>query len=150
MTRAYKLYLDGPVFLVRWWAPSIAAADELLPRILRRHQELGRQLYYAALVGPDCKAPDAATRERFMTGYADMMEACDTVRMVVFGGSLRQVLMRTAISAMAVATRLAGQDFKLDRSLRALAEAIEVDRGVAVEDSLRAWVDEGLCSSEEL
>jgi fructose-1-phosphate kinase PfkB-like protein len=71
------------------------------------------------------------------------------VRAVVLGGSIRQTVMRSVMTAMTLAAGLRGQPFAVDKSVDDLARVVQQTLGRDADQLLRAMVENGIVSATE-
>lgn len=121
----YQRYQDGQLFVVRWRQPTVASETQLADEMEQRHEQLGEPLLMGVIIGPDCVAPDAATREALLRGHDRVYDFCSSVRMVFIGGTLRQAVMRSVVTGITIATGMRGKGVAVERSVAGLAKTAE-------------------------
>lgn len=121
----YQRYQDGQLFVVRWRQPTVESERQLGDEVEQRHEQLGEPLLMGVIIGPDCVAPDAATREALLRGHDRVYDFCSSVRMVFIGGTLRQTVMRSVVTGITIATGMRGKGVAVERSVAGLAKTAE-------------------------
>lgn len=121
----YQRFHEGQLFIVRWRHPTVTASEQLGDEMERYHEQLGEPLLMGVVIGAECVAPDAATREALLRGHDRVYDFCSTIRMVFIGGSLRQTMMRSVVTGITIATGMRGKGVAVERSVASLARTAE-------------------------
>jgi hypothetical protein len=145
----YQRHTDGQAFLVRWRHPTVESATRLGVEMEQYHERVGEPLFMGVIIGPDCVAPDPATRDALLRGHDRVYELCSCVRLVFIGGSLRQVMMRRVVTAITIATGMRGKGIAVDRSVAALTRTAERMIGADAAQLLRRLEVAGLLHASE-
>lgn len=149
-TDDYDLLFDRELVVVRWRQPTVESANQL-HHVLARHQaELGRPLFFAIIIGPDCPPPDLATRDALLRGHDQVVRACQTVRMVLVGDSMRQTVMRTIVIALNLAASLRGKRVEVDKDIHELVAVIEQVLGRTRDATIQLLLDANMLEPDEL
>jgi hypothetical protein len=146
----YQRYHDGPAFIVRWRHPTVEASDRLGVEMEQYHERVGEPLFMGVIVGPDCPAPDPATREALLRGHDRIYDCCLCIRMVFIGGSLRQTMMRSVVTGITIATGLRGKGIAVDRSVAAMARTAQQMLGMNPVEVLRRLESCGMLDANEM
>jgi hypothetical protein len=149
MPASYDLFVDRELFVVRWRDPTAAGALALSPDIEQHHRKIGVPLFFVFVIGPDCPPPNKQTVEVMLRQHERIYDITQTVRAVVLGGSLRQTVMRSVMTAMTLAAGLRGQPFAVDKTIEDLARVVQQLLGRDHDQLLRDMVASGIVSAAE-
>jgi hypothetical protein len=145
----YEVFKYRELFVVRWRNPTSRAGHALSPEIERHYHEVGRSIFFAILIGPDCPPPNAEAREVMLREHDRIHELTRAVRTVIISGSARQTVMRSVMTAMTLAAGLRGKPFKVDKTVADLAQVIEYTLGYNARSLLESMVMSGIVTPNE-
>ncbi|WP_052546151.1 hypothetical protein [Enhygromyxa salina] len=149
MPASYELFVDRELFVVRWRNPTEEGAHALALEVEKQHREIGVPLVFVFVVGSDCPPPSKQTAEVMLRRHERVYDITQTVRAVVLGGSLRQTVMRSVMTAMTLAAGLRGQPFAVDKTMEELARVVQHMLGRDADQLLRAMVANGIINTDE-
>ncbi|PRQ07079.1 hypothetical protein [Enhygromyxa salina] len=145
----YELFVDRELFVVRWRDPTDAGARGLAVEVERQHRVVGIPLVFVFVIGPDCPPPSKQTAELMLRHHERIYDITQTVRALVLGGSLRQTVMRSVLTAMTLAAGLRGQPFAVDKTTADLARVVQQMLGRDADQLVQAMIANGIVTAAE-
>lgn len=140
---AYKSLLVGRVFALRWiGTPELPDLRVLGRELLEYRKNVGEPLLNLSLIPPDISPPEGAVRKEMEKFNQVFTEVCGAIHVVVGGSGFKNAVLRSIVSAFALATRKRG----LVQVHRSLDDAILEIYGVGNDNdakSLRARLTTG-------
>ena len=146
----YQVFTDRALFVVRWRNPTSKAARALTPAIQAHRSSVGKPVFFAILIGPDCAPPSPEAREVMLREHDQIHELTQAVRTVIIGGTARQTIMRSVMTAMTLAAGLRGKPFKVDRTVQDLAKVVAQTLGGDTDALLEKMLASGIVSATDL
>lgn len=146
----FSVVVDEDLFALRWHAVSIESLGRLTTRLGARHAEIGRSLYYIAIIPEGAPTPDDATRDTMIASIAETYPLMATVRVVILGTGFKATMVRSGMAAMTLITGLRGHVVKVDKSPRQAIEHYAKHAKRDAEPILQRLVREGLLQADEV
>lgn len=145
----FSIVVDEDLFALRWHEVSIESLGRLSARLSARREELGRSLYYIALVPEGTPQPDDTTRDALVGSIAETYPLMSTVRVVILGTGFRATIVRSGMAAMTLMTGLRGHVVKVDKSPREAIEHYAKHAGRDPSPIVQRLLREGLLRADE-
>lgn len=106
---AYRSALVGKVFVLRWIgapeSPDLRTLGRELPEYRR---SAGEQLVNLSLIPGDISPPEGAVRKEMESFNRVFVEVCSAIHVVVGGTGFKHAIVRSIVSAFALASRQRG------------------------------------------
>lgn len=141
-------FIHDRLVVIRWREPTIASSRELVELVEARFAEVGAKLFYASLIGPDCRRPSADERKQMVADAERIEPLLLSMRTVLLNGGVRQVMMRGVISGMALIGRRPG-GYEVDSSLADMLDFARDHTSIERDWLRNRLVEAGLLSESE-
>lgn len=106
---AYKSVLVGRVFALRWVrTPEIPDLKVLGRELPEYRKSIGPELVNLSLIPTDISPPEGAVRKEMEAFNRVFTECCTAVHVVVGGSGFKHAVLRSIVSAFALASRKRG------------------------------------------
>ena len=146
----FSAVLDEDLFVVRWHAATVPSVEQLTARLESRRAELGRSLYYIALISADTPQPDEQTRSTMLESIDKTYPSMSKIRAVILGTGFKATFVRSTMTAMTLIAGMRGQHVKVEKTARQAIEHYAQHSGRSAQLVLERLVREGILSGDEL
>jgi len=109
MGYAYRSVLIGRVFVIRWFmTPEPIDMKNVAKEIVARREAAGQQLIHFAIIPSDVGAPTSDSRKEMGRLNGLWTQHCDAVHCVISGSGFKHAILRSVVSAVALALQKRG------------------------------------------
>ncbi len=110
------------LYFVRWIQPEVADAERIILDVATLHAELGAEVHYVAIIGPDVDPPGDDVRASMKKSIDTLLQHCATVHLVIEGRGFRRAMARSIGTGIFLLSKNRGRTFAHDSIDDALAK----------------------------
>lgn len=108
------------IYFVRWIQPDVSDAKQIIDDIKELRTQLGRQVRYIAVIGPDVDPPSEEVRTSMRKSIDDLLHHCASVHLVIEGKGFRRAMARSIGTSIFLLSKNRGRTFAHDSVEQAL------------------------------